>query len=196
MDEHELNHGKAVQARERLHMIDAILERSGRAQRPLPGTYVAWGLTGALFNAAYVPAFSALSSVFTTSGEICTGIAYLLTALEYTRARRLRQTPMDRQALAVFAGVTTTLWVLKWIWLSNGLVDGVAFSLMWSLGFAIALLVHGSGPMRALSLGGVVLLICVFVASFVPSSMALVLMIGNLLGVAGPGVYFALRSTR
>lgn len=181
------------EAREHLRMVNSILDRAGRSARPFPSTYVAWGLTGTLFNLAYAQSLSAFSTQLAIAGEAMTVIAYILTAVEFVRAQRTRTTLLDRQAILLFAGITTVLWVLKWIWFSNNVVDGVAFSFMWSLGFAIALIIYGAGPMRPLFVGGCILIAGVFAASFMPGWMPLILAIANFAGVAGPGVYFAIK---
>jgi hypothetical protein len=191
-----MTHSEPPDAREaaaQLGMVQTILERAGRSQRPTPFTYVSWGLASAAFNLVYVPALAPFQVALYNASEVLTVIAYVLTVVEFVRTRRNRATVMDRQALAVFAGVTTVLWTLKWIWFTNGLVGGVPFAFMWSLGFAFALVVHGIGPLRPLLVGGLIMVAGVFVASILPAHIALVLALGNLFGLAGPGTYFLLR---
>lgn len=195
MDEAGRTSAEEYDAREQLTLVQSILERAGRTQRPLPVTYMAWGCTSALFNLAYVPSLSAMQDRLLLVAQVMLIAAYALTLWEFVKWRRLRATMLDRQAIVVFAVVTTVLWTLKYIWFSNGLVGGVAFAFMWSLGFAISLIVHGAGPMRPLFVGGWLLLASVYVASFMPHEMALILAVGNLLGVAGPGLYFTVKRT-
>lgn len=183
----------AREAAAQLGLVQTILERAGRSQRPTPLTYVSWGIASAAFNLVYVPAFRAHQVALYEASEVLTVIAYVLTVVEFLRTRRNRATVMDRQALAVFAGVTTVLWTLKWIWFTNGLVGGLAFAFMWSLGFAFALVVHGIGPLRPLLVGGLVMVAGVFVASVFPAHIALVLALANFAGLAGPGIYFLFR---
>lgn len=183
----------ATAAEEQLEIVQLALRRAGHEQRPAPVTYLAWGVTSFLFNLAYVPAVAAHSGAIFFAAEIVMVVAYLLTIYEYAAMRRARTTSLDQQALIVFAVVTTVLWILKLVWYSDGLVGGAAFALMWSLGFSIALLVHGAGPMRPLLYGGLVILAAVFVASLAPTTFAVALAVGNLLGLAGPGAYFLLR---
>lgn len=182
-------------AREHLTLVQSILERAGRTQRPLPATYMAWGCTSALFNLAYVPSLAGLQNNVLLAAEVLMIAAYVLTVWEFIKGRQVRATMLDRQAIVIFAVVTTVLWTLKYIWFGNGLVGGVAFAFMWSLGFAISLIVHGAGPMRPLFVGGWLLLASVYAASFFPHDMALILAVGNLLGVAGPGLYFTVKRT-
>ena len=183
----------ATAAQEQLDIVQHALRRAGHEPRPAPVTYLAWGVTSFLFNLAYVPALAAQNGAIFFAAEIVMVVAYLLTIYEYAVMRRARTTSVDQQALIVFAVVTTVLWILKLVWYSDGLVGGAAFALMWSLGFAIALIVHGAGPMRPLLAGGLVILAAVFVASLAPATFAVALAVGNLLGLAGPGVYFLLR---
>ena len=183
----------ALEAQAQLGIVDSVLERAGRSQRPTPLTYVSWGLASASFNVVYIPAFEPVQVPLYHLSEVLTVVAYVLTVFEFVRTRRSRATTRDRQALAVFAGITTVLWLLKYIWFAHGLVSGVAFAFMWSLGFAISLIVYGIGPLRPLLVGGLIIVASVFVASLVPSQLALALALGNVLGLAGPGFYFLVR---
>lgn len=183
----------AESAREQLGLVRSVLEHAGKRQRPAPFTYIAWGLASAIYYLAYTPSLASNSDTLVTIAELLTVVAYGLTIGEFFRARRERATMLDRQALAVFAGVTTVLWTLKILWSSSNLVDGPAFGIMWTLGFAIALLVHGSGPLRPLLVGGILLVVAVVVGSLAPVHLTLTLAIGNFIGIAGPGLYFLVR---
>jgi hypothetical protein len=178
---------------EQLDAIESILERAGKQQPATPLTYLAWGIAGGLYNLAYFGAFYHDQVLITKIAVIVTVIAYAMTILEYARLRRLRSTAFQRQAVMIFGGITTIMWLLKILWLSSSLISGAAFALMWSLGFTIALLVLGIGPMRPLAVGGLALLACIILASAFPENLALLLAIGNLLGLCGPGVYFLVR---
>ena len=182
-------------ALEHLTLIERILDRADRGPRPMPFTFIAWGLTSAAFNLAYVPGLPVSPQAVFSGAEVVMVFAYILTFWEFVSARRRRSSDADVQVLVVFAGMTTVLWVLKWIWLEQQLISGLAFSFMWSLGFAIALLVYGTDRVRPLQIGGITLVCSVFAASLMPSNHSILLAVGGLIGIMGPGIYFLRRRT-
>ena len=171
-----------------------ILRRADRAASPVPWTYIAWGLVGPAYYAPWFKLFPAADPVLAPSlGLMLAGAATALTIVDFARVGRDRVTYLDRQAFATFALVTTLLWSLKAVWFGTGLVGGAAYALIWSLGLAIPLIVLGLGGVRPLLAGGLVLVAAIVAASFARTYLGDILAVGNLLGIAGPGVWYLVR---
>ncbi len=183
-------------ARDHLVTVQTILERSSRIARPTPYTYIAWSLTSVAYYLGNVGALAAYQTLIFTVAFVLTLIAYALTLIEYVAVRRSHVTTFERQAIFAFAAITTFLWILKLVWYANDLIDGRAYGLLWSSGFAVALCVVGIGPMRPLLYGGLVLAASLLVGGLYPGQLPLILALGNLLGIGGPGVYFLIHRVR
>ena len=183
-------------AREHLVTVQSILERTGRISRPTPYTYLIWALTSATYYIGYWHAARAYQSTLFLAANLLLILAYVMTIVEFIGSLRAHTTSTERQALFAFACITTFLWVLKFVWYDNNLIDGRAYALLWSSGFAVSLGVLGVGPMRPLRYGGMVVALSMLVGGRVPNDLSLVLALGNLLGVGGPGIYFLVQRHR
>lgn len=179
---------------EALSLVDDILRRADRRLTPVPWTYIVWGCVGPLYYAPYFRVVPALPEALAQNlGLLATVVAIALSIWEFRRATTQRLSYLDRQAFATFAFVTTLLWTLKIVWNGGTLVSGTAFALIWSLGFAIALVIVGFGGGRPLLAGGCVLLAAIFAGSLYPFALADILAAGNLVGIAGTGVWYLTR---
>lgn len=178
-------------AREQIGLIERALAKAGRKQRPVPLTYLLWGLVGTAFNMAYIPIpwIAARQAELFMLGDVLTVLGIMTTALEYWNATRDRRTALDLQGLAIFGVVTNVLWLLKFPLLSAGVVNGIAYAFIWSIGIAIALVVHGSGPLRPLMYGGCFLLGCVVFAALHPAYMSIAFTLGNYGALVVPGMW-------
>ncbi len=180
-------------ADQHLSVVQHILERSGRAQRPTPYTYLIWALASAVAYLGYVPQLAAHEVLLFNLGDLLLLAAYALTAWEFFRLLRDRVTTLDRQALFAFAGVTLFVGVMKIVWYAHGIMIGADYGIAWSMGFALSLILLGIGPMRPLLIGGLALTASIIIGSLYINELALVLAIGSLLGIGGPGLYFLMR---
>lgn len=179
--------------REQIDIVERGLARAGRLQRAVPLTYILWGLLGTVFNAAYLPVpwIVAHRDGLFTFGDALTIVAIAATWIEYWITTRDRRTALDGQGLLIFGVVTNVLWIVKGPLLADGAVSGLAYAFTYTLGIAIALVVHGAGPLRPLMYGGVLLLGCVIFAALHPAFASAAFAAGNYCGLVIPGVYLA-----
>jgi len=183
----------AKEAEEHLNLIDDVLTRSERRFHPAPFAYIAWGLVGTCYYLEYVSALGALVEAIGWAGLGLTVIAIATSVWSYSASIRDRYTMLDRQAFAMFAGVSIVMIALKFVWNQSDLVSGSAYALFWSFGFALPLIMLGVAGQRVLLAGGIVLFAGIFAGSLVPTDLSTILAIANLLGITGPGVYMLLR---
>ncbi len=185
------------EAQQHLLMVDTILRRNDTRSRAAAAAYILWGVGSALYYVWFIQAFRAFLGIWIFNVAFAVTLAALAASVwTFRLGVRDRVTVADRQALAAFAGVTVAMVLLKLIWNTNGLVPGPAYGIVWTFGFAVALTLLGSGGQPILFMGGIALFCGIFFGSLVPSQLAVVLFLANLTGIAGPGIYFALRRSR
>jgi len=179
--------------RQQVDIVERALAKIGKVQRPVPFTYAAWGLVGTVFNLAYAPwqLIAAHQDAFFLLGDILTVAAVAITGIEYFRATMDRRTAMDVQSLATFGLVANVLWIVKIPLMASGAVSGLAYGFIYSMGIAIALVVHGAGPTRPLMYGGIFLLGATVFASMHVQYASYAFSIGNFVALVVPALYLA-----
>lgn len=182
------------EARQHLTMVDGILRRNERRLHLAPMSYILWGVSNACIYAGYMQQLpSEVSVLFYACGILLSFVALLSSAWSYRVAITDRYTMLDRQAFAAFAGITLFMIVMKPVWNAHALVDGAAYALIWTFGFAVSMVLIGAAGQRILLAGGCILFCGMIAGSISPNSLAISLAIASFLGIAGPGVFFALR---
>lgn len=183
----------ADHAREQIDIVERALARAGKSQRAVPLTYIAWGLVGTLFNLIFVPWpwIQLHQRTLAMAGDMLSLATLLVTAIEYWNATRDRRTTMDLQSLTIFGVVCNLLWILKFPLFMHHAVSGLAYAFIYSTGIAIALVVHGAGPMRPLMYGGAFLFAAVMFAGMHPEYASLSFAVGNYVALVVPGTYLS-----
>ena len=185
---------EANEAHEHLTLVEGILRRNERQLHAAPFAYIFWAVSGACFYAGYLSGVSPSAASLLFRAGIALSVAALVVSVwAYRVAISDRYSMLDRQAFSALAGITFFMIVMKQVWWSNGLVTGAAFALLWTFGFAVSLLLIGSAGQRALLFGGLILFAGLIIGSIVPQALAISLLVANLAGIGGPGVYALLR---
>lgn len=193
----------AREARDHLQMVDDILkhaEDAGWACREMGVTLIGFGIGAALLNLAYQGSVGTGGAG--PSWMIATGAAFLFAslvymgiwmALEHRAAERvsLRAVQSGRVMGAVWGSVFVAAICQPHVF------NGWSASAIWSLGGAISMLVNGFlGDRRALA-GGLLLLVSLLVANYVPAITGYALAAGFLAGYVAVGaLYFARIGSR
>lgn len=188
---------------EEIRLIAGIVERADRGVRPNAWLLIIIGVGAALINLCYYVyywRYYYLGSRYAAVGLLvfahAAGIAVLLgsAAALLLRRRPSRWTAVDVQLATTF-GVAIGLGLLtSWIGYPTWVMAGPDYSVFWVALLAIPMLSIGlQYADRKLLIGGGILVASLVAARLDLWNIGLYLAFGVLLGIAGPGVAFAVR---
>jgi hypothetical protein len=188
---------------EEVRLVAGILERADRTVRPSAVLLLTWGVLGLVVDLGFYLYYRS----FYTGGhpsEMLRQLALpsLAIGLAVTVARGLlmrpaRRTAVDRAVAVTFSVAAICALVPNFLGFPQWVMAGPAHGIFWNLMAASAAgsigVQYREVPLiaGALALGGAVV-----VASFDVYQIDLILALGMFLGLAGPGVYYAVRGAR
>lgn len=185
----------ALEARDHLQWIDAILRTADRTLHLPPATLIAWGLFGAIVNALHQASASGMEVPRDSAVQLPMMLAAAVVSVWAASRQPVgRKTLVDSHAGMVL-GVVFAVLLATNLAAQDTIVPVRAMSLFWCVGFSIALLVIGIQASRPLWVGGLIMASAGIVASLVPQGFDGILALGWALGFVGPGVALALDRT-
>ncbi len=180
----------ASEAREHLELIERIVAASSRKLEAGGEFFVIWGVAAALFNVLFYLGFAgrlAVPTMWWTYGAIL--VVAIALSMWRGRAYRRCATRMSLLQREYF----NVLWLtLALAFMADvvgfNLFAGWAASGVWSVAEAIVLFYIGLHGNRRAQIGGIVLIVSIALANFMPAYVGLILAAGTLVGYGGFGL--------
>lgn len=179
-----------TEAREHIEMIDRILAESTQRLRFGADYFIVWGIYSAVVTTSWQLINNGTLPIATAWGQA----VLLLAAIVYSIVRgRSKAACEGRRSLAQREFLNMLYLTLGLAFVLNvgafRLLEGWSSAVIWSFAESVVLLFIGLHGNRRALVGGVVVIVSVVIANFMPAPvMGFVLAAGMLLGYAGFGV--------